>query len=369
MSRQVQMGKSGTMIITSKVNNNVPQILTSSENMDVSSNPRLVEMELVRQRLYISIVKKITRWLSENQSRLPWSETQISHLLLRYIFNKNATNTQLLPDPVFIIGESSMARRQLDRDLRSIHLNNAMELAHIIDDELEHAATEMSRTNIDYDQPVTMSVESKSKLIYRGTLQEDFAQLGKRYGPDYYRPAYALGLRYTYLHLAAHGLSRAYKDETKLPQNDRHACECFASAFNHYFDKYYSAFPDLEKFFGSRGSFFQANLTREPQDMTYYVNPPFDESLMELAVDRVLELLKTSSVSEARFIFTVPGTWTDFKALEKLKKSSWTKKIKDYPKGKLPFIDYMATDGNGIIYPTDICEVTLENKHEDEFYS
>ena len=329
---------------------------------------RLIETELLRERLYTSLVNEVKSWLLRHQRRLPWSEMQVSHLLLRYIFNKKATIFQSSSDPVFVIGISSIARQQLGRDLAAIQLTNALELTELIDDELARAASEMRTTKIMMDDPVILSPSINGKLIYRERMQEDFSQLAQRYGPDRYHAAYALGVRYSYLRLAAHGLSRAYKEETKLSPNDRLACECFASAFNHYFDQYYSAFPDLETFFGSRGCFFKADWKRELQGMTYYLNPPFDASLINLCVDRVFEVLKGDLVSEARFIFTVPGSWTDFPALEKLKKSPWTVKITDYQKGKLPFIDYMAKEGCRIIYPTDICEVILTNAHEDEFY-
>ena len=178
---------------------------------------------------------------------------------------------------------------------------------------------------------------------------------------NYYNAAYALGLRYSSLRLTGHGLARAYRDETKRSPDCPFACECFASAFNHYFDRYYSAFPDLEMFFGSRGCFFKAKWEQDPEGMTYYVCPPFDESLMQLCADHALNALNQRSVRRATFVFAIPGGWTDFHALEQLKRSPRTVKITDYPKGLLPFIDYMAKKGRQIVYPTDICELVLTN--------
>jgi hypothetical protein len=315
------------------------------------------------------MLKEIKSWLFRHQGKPQWPEKQVSHLLLRYIFNKKATISQPTSDPVFVIGTSSMARKQLCLDLKTMDLTGGTELAELIDDQLSRAALEMCTIEIPMDEPVNFSKSMKDTLVYCGRDQQDFANLAQRYGRSYYPAAYALGVRYSYLRLEAHGLARLYKDETKLSPNHPLSCECFASAFNHYFDQYYSAFPDLESVFGSRGCFFKADWERDPQGMTYYLNPPFDPSLIELCVDRVSDVLKHALVKKARFIFTIPGTWTDFPALEKLKKSSWRVEVTDYKKGELPFIDYMAKkECDIIIYPTDICEIILTNAYEDEYY-
>lgn len=337
---------------------------TSSSQIDktsgITSFPSLVEVELIRETLYEELLECLRRWIFKCGSRLRLSETQISHILLRYIFNKKATTSNSKCDPVFVTGTSELARRQLHRDLKNASLKGAEELADFIDNELASAARKVRFGKPGIDEPVTLSSPMDGKLIYRDRSQEDFARLAQHYGPKYYNAAYALGLRYSYIRLTGHGLARAYKEDTKRSSNDPLVCEGFASAFNHYFDRYYSAFPDLEKFFGSRGCFFKISWEQEPPDMTYYLCPPFDESLMELCVDRVLNVLNKHSVSRPTFVFSIPGSWTNFSALEKLKGSSWVRDSIDYSKGKLPFIDYMATkEKDRIIYPTDICVITL----------
>jgi hypothetical protein len=336
-------------------------LLMKSQHHETISYRGLVETELVRERLYKNLLSFIKSWLFNRPDRPRWSETQVSHLLLRYIFNKKATISRPIPDPVFVIGTCMIARRQLCRDLESEGMTGGTQLADLIDHELVVAALDMCTTEIGLDTRVILSPNVDGKLVYQGRVQEDFSGLAQRYGPQYYNAAYALGLRYSYLNLSSHGLSRAYKHETKLNPNSPLACECFASAFNHYFIKYYSAFPDLEGFFGSRGCFFKANWEQEPDGMTYYLNPPFDDSFIQLCTDRILDLLKHRLVSRAHFVFTIPGSWTDFNALDQLKKTPWTIKATDYSKGTLPFIDYMAKKRHQIIYPADICEIVLTN--------
>ncbi|UJR17302.1 hypothetical protein I4U23_004197 [Adineta vaga] len=215
----------------------------------------LIEAELIRERLYEALLVSVRTWLSDRPSKVRWSDIQISHILLRYIFNKKATISRPIPDPIFVIGTSSIARRQLYRDLEVMQVSDGIQLADLIDHELILAALDMCTTQIDMDESVILSPKMGGKLIYRNRIQNDFSRLAQRYGYEYYNAAYALGIRYSYLRLLNHGLARAYKNETKLSSNYPLACECFASAFNHYFDNYYSAFPDLEVCFGSRGCF------------------------------------------------------------------------------------------------------------------
>lgn len=321
----------------------------------------LIETELVRKKLYEELLGTIESWLYQRKAQSTWSKKEISHLLLRYIFVKKASRARPVPDPVFVIGTCANAQHLIRRDFELKRTNGALELAELIDRHLVLAALEVLTAEIGMDESVILLSDSIGNLSYRGRTQKDFSRLAQRYGPAHYNAAYALGLRYSYIRLRNHGLAREYGKETRLSSNYPLACECFASAFNHYFDQYYSAFPDLEVYFGSRGCFFKAKWGQDPPDMLYFVCPPFDETLMQLCVDRIQFVLRRRLVSRAHFVFTVPGGWTEFTALEQLKVSPWTIQITDFPKGRLPFIDYMSLDEYHLTYPTDICEVVLES--------
>ena len=65
--------------------------------------------------------------------------------------------------------------------------------------------------------------------------------------------------------------------------------ELFGSPFNATLDRFCSAFPDLEKDFGSIGSFFDLHL----HSGVYFMNPPYDETLMEESVQKVLSALNS----------------------------------------------------------------------------
>lgn len=63
--------------------------------------------------------------------------------------------------------------------------------------------------------------------------------------------------------------------------------ECFASPLNCYFRQYCSAFPDIDGYFGSRGTF----LDYKPLTGSFQMNPPFSEELMDAAITHVENLL------------------------------------------------------------------------------
>ena len=63
--------------------------------------------------------------------------------------------------------------------------------------------------------------------------------------------------------------------------------ECFASPFNCYFSQYCSAFPDIDCYFGSRGSFFDF----KPKSGSFQANPPFSEEVMLAMANHMISLL------------------------------------------------------------------------------
>jgi hypothetical protein len=74
--------------------------------------------------------------------------------------------------------------------------------------------------------------------------------------------------------------------------------ECFASPLNALCDKYCSLFPDTDRFFGSRGSFFDYF----PRDGSHECNPPYDAASVEQTLLHLAAILLGGSAeaSEAR---------------------------------------------------------------------
>jgi hypothetical protein len=306
----------------------------------INEDSKLIERELLRKKLYENIIS----WLS---CKIPqFKQKEIEHLMLRYIFNKNITKTSL-DDPIFITTRSSLAELQLTNDFKYSKLSlDPKEIINDLEDKLKLSASQMDDKDVNLDAKVSLS---KDKILYNNKLYNDISSLAKK-NPNYIKYALALNIRYNYIKLLNHGLARTFD---KMGYKTSDSTEGFASAFNHYFDNFCSAFPDLEKPFGSIGSFFD-NLNWTTYEV--YVNPPFDEVLMTHAFERIYKYLQTDN-KHHKFIFTIPN-WDEFRALDELKKSKWTTSVIIHKKGDLPFIDYM--NNKKIIYPCNIAEVILE---------
>ena len=86
--------------------------------------------------------------------------------------------------------------------------------------------------------------------------------------------------------------------------------ECFGSVFNRYYDHFCSLFYDLEKYFGSLGSFMSLKVISG----FYMANPPYDENLLKKMYKRVKKNIKSDN--QVCFIMSIPK-WDDYD-LEKI---------------------------------------------------
>lgn len=80
--------------------------------------------------------------------------------------------------------------------------------------------------------------------------------------------------------------------------------ECFASPFNTSCPSYCSAFPDVDCFFGSIGSFFDCRFL----EGTFEANPPFEHATVMGMADCIVKSLATSTRPLA-FLIVLP--WSD----------------------------------------------------------
>jgi SAM-dependent methyltransferase len=81
--------------------------------------------------------------------------------------------------------------------------------------------------------------------------------------------------------------------------------ECFASPLNCYFPNFCSLFYDTDRFFGSKGSFFDFH----PTEGSFEANPPFVDETMTENVKHIISLLEKSQ-KPLSFVIIVPG-WDD----------------------------------------------------------
>ena len=90
----------------------------------------------------------------------------------------------------------------------------------------------------------------------------------------------------------------------KMNENYNLNYECFASSINCTFEHYCSIYFDIERYFGSFGSFF--NLI--PIKGTFGLNPPYQKEIIEMALSKALGHLEDSfkNENELTFIITIP---------------------------------------------------------------
>jgi hypothetical protein len=344
-----------------------PSIKTSN----IIKDNKVIERELVRQQLYNDILQSLKvfmySYLKTQKNRDKWGDKELNHLLLRYLFNKIITRTHD-DDPIFIFSPSKYVENQLTTDIKYAGINlDPLQLMTFIDNKFKSAYDTLQNATIPDDDIPTLV---NNKIIYKNIEYNDISKLGEN-NPDYLGYALALNIRYNYIHLESHGLARQYELMGFTPDD---ACEGFASAFNHFFSTYCSAFPDLEGPFGSIGSFFTQTLDTWNKYIVF-VNPPFDENLMDTVFNKVIEFLndansrRTQSIDDTtdklmsydhHYILTVPN-WPDWKGLYDFKMNTYTYMSAIYIKGSLPFINHMDNDEKPI-YPSDIVELFCKNQ-------
>lgn len=87
------------------------------------------------------------------------------------------------------------------------------------------------------------------------------------------------------------------------------AChECFASPLNHHYASFYSAFPDTDRWFGSRGSFFESF----PRQGSFQCNPPFAGLSAQQIGNHISRLLASSDLPLSFTVFVPKKVYEDF---------------------------------------------------------
>ena len=125
------------------------------------------------------------------------------------------------------------------------------------------------------------------KIIYR------YANYDNR-TPLFLKRIFSMMQRYHTLWHKNSGAHGALPDEVfhALKTNLKVEGECFASPLNHRLPKFYSAFPDTDRCFGSLGSFFD----KDNNQMTgsWEANPPFDISSVKNTLEKIRQLLENA---------------------------------------------------------------------------
>ena len=96
--------------------------------------------------------------------------------------------------------------------------------------------------------------------------------------------------------------------------------ECFASPLNCRYERFCSAFPDIESRFGSLGSFFD-DTAFNPTEGSFEANPPFVPETMVAMGEKLERLLDDSERGPLSFLVVVPAWGAGIQFVENLETS------------------------------------------------
>lgn len=135
--------------------------------------------------------------------------------------------------------------------------------------------------------------------------------------------------------------------------------ETFGSAINTSTKNYCSVYYDIERYFGSVGSFFNTNFF----EGCYSFNPPYQKDIIDNGIKKILNMLNTASILELKltFIITIPIwdiegknkmkelnsennnnfiDYDDMKIIKTMKKSKFFNGLRMISKNDFTYIDY-----------------------------
>ena len=133
--------------------------------------------------------------------------------------------------------------------------------------------------------------------------------------------------------------------------------ECFASSINSTFPNYCSIYYDIEKYFGSIGSFF--NII--PIKGTFGFNPPYQKNMINIGIEKLFKFLD-DAIDNLTFIITIP-IWDklgklimkdkynndfekqnidygEFEIINKIRQSKYLKGLRMIPKEEFTYLDH-----------------------------
>lgn len=307
----------------------VPKYQYSTRSSDL--NPS-VELEIFRMKLIWDMVREIKIAIddklgSNHNIYLHVIHRYISQLVMNILTNKTFTDTDTiyLDDGLFNLPVSNEIN-DFYRDINySVELNlfepDEFNIFDILSNTIKQISNISKQDNLcqecytynDYQFYIKPTIVDKYKnvshLLQNLVIDKEiFTKTKAKYiGKYFLSDLLCCLLRYISLGSGANQyvVDIEYK---KLLKQFGFNFECFASSLNHYYDNYCSMFYDIERYFGSSGSFMCLKIT---QGM-YMCNPPYDNNLLETMYEKVKQSIVNKNVI---FIASIP-LWYDYKLEE-----------------------------------------------------
>jgi len=194
---------------------------------------------------------------------------------------------------------------------------------------------------------IPIDVYNKMKKIYTGDINK----------LDEY--IWIILFRYNLLGSNNHQLGILHDILEKMRNDLNLNFECFASSINSSLPNYCSIYYDVEKYFGSKGSFF--NMT--PISGTFSFNPPYQINVINNGIFKILHHLDIALKNKLNlnFIITIPIwdkkgkkiikekyknfskleiNYDDFTIIDKIKSSKHFKGYRMIPKEEFTYLDH-----------------------------
>ena len=166
---------------------------------------------------------------------------------------------------------------------------------------------------------ITKALERKLRMMYDAHNEHTSDS-------DFLIRAFCMLYRYETLNTIAKETMQLSAPDNDYAQKEKdgYTLECFASPINSHLERFCSGFYDVDKYFGSVGSFFEVGpIVLKDCSIKATCDTPYQLDAIELNVDIVLEALKQEEY-EKEFHFILPY-WPDAEYVTKLKDSKYTK--------------------------------------------
>lgn len=311
-------------------------------HIKLSANSRqFLESELTQDLAFLNIIEQVNKYIV----KLKKSSQAITPILLRYFYLLPITNN-VFPDITDSKDAESVYRQELI-DIAKLSKTDATKLVDFTNQCITSAIESTHEDNIF----VTSLDGSMSKIVcsYLTNVSDDQMTIPKQKFIDFFvskesslqtmynrLPVYfsefkkyillfSVLLRYTSvtgqtLDKIGHiGFQMALPNSCfeVLHSELKVKTECFASPLNvnKNTESFCSLYPDIDKYFGSLGSFFDTDL----QPGSYECNPPFTEYHITKALERIQSMYMTRSEAYS-FVVILPA-WTDMKIITDISKS------------------------------------------------
>ena len=314
---------------------------------------RISYIRQIQKRFNRIIRNRVIKYLNKTKKKYSQSRINkiVNNMFLRWIFSQYITNIGCQKDPLIPYNADSFD--QIREDLRLLKLDKQttesiiekLKLREICNkkiERLEEYDKEFNKNTTDYEikkkknkNNIIISVKYYTKVVSGDNKGKNekrnnsitihkkiydrlclkYINISTKTDIDYDIDLliWSLYNRYNVLKIA--GLQLAIPPELYgyFHNNFDMNFELFASAINAYSDHFCSVLYDIEKYFGSRNSFFDLKIKKG----TYGFNPPFSEDIMNISINQILDLIKQSD-TELTFIITLP-VW-DIKGRQQIKR-------------------------------------------------